>query len=315
MEYEYGRHLAEVIDREWTISNLQEIIDDWEKEHSSSLALLFENETQKLMLEKLNKKLTNAADIMERDMKMAENVQKSILFQTPPRTTNYDIAFHYQPYASVAGDFYDFYVDKDENLAGLVLADVSGHGIASSLLTALTKPIFYRTFRDNPSLSLSNVLKKINHRLIEQMTESENYLTAVLLRFNGDNVEYVNAAHPDIMLLDSSAKACRPVKLDKETIQGHVLGLEIVSSSTSFEICKFAIKSGDALVIYTDCLNESLNREGDAFGEGNIIGTLSGISEGSSAKEILQGITSAFNNYTENKPLNDDLTILVIKKK
>ncbi len=90
-------------------------------------------------------KLAHAQRIAERDMKMAINIQRSLLPQTPPRSSDWDCAFHYQPMSGISGDAYDFYV-REGKLAGAGIFDISGHGIASALIAVITRTIMGRSF-------------------------------------------------------------------------------------------------------------------------------------------------------------------------
>lgn len=313
LEYEHGQHLAEVIYKEWEISRLRDIIENQEDEHGNSLALIFENESQKLMLEELNKKLRKARKNLEQDIAMAADVQRSLLFKAPPETVNYDIAIHFQPASSVSGDFYDFYVNDRGELTGLSLVDVSGHGVASSLLTVFSKPIFFRIFRDNYDLPLSAILRKINEQLIEGITETENFLTAVLLRFDEDRVEYANAAHPDIVRICSATGECSFVKPENGNILGNVLGVSEIRSS--FDSYKFGLEKGDSIVLYTDGMVEGLNSSGKPFGEDGLISALSGAPVKSDAREILRALLSGFHHYTGDVSPDDDISVIVVKRK
>ncbi len=309
---EYGRHLNRVFQEEWELSKRQDELIMFEEEHSDSLALIMENESQKILLKEFNDKLNILFEMHAKDMKMAENVQHNLLFEAPPAVKNFDIAFHYQPCSSVSGDFYDFYLDKEtNNLKGLVLADVSGHGIASSLLTILAKPIFFREFNGKDDTPINIVLDKINGRLIKQMSSSEKYLTAVLLRFNGNKAEYTNSAHPDIIMRKASDNSVARVIPENGSIQGSLLGIEAVAQP--FTSYNFNIEQGDSLVIYTDCLTESQNPSGEEFGENGVIKVLSR-SDGSDAGSILKNLLEDFQNFTSEKYLKDDLSIIVLKK-
>lgn len=312
LEFEHGQHLADIAYKEWAIARLKEIIDEWEVEHGNSLALIFENESRKIMLEELNNKLDKAMMDLEKDMSLAASVQRNFLYSKPPITKNYDIAFHFRPFVSVSGDYYDFYINNKNELHGLLLVDVSGHGIASSLLTVFTKPIFFRMFRDNPDLPIHHLLSKINRQLIEEMNKTENYLTAVLMRFSGHRVEYTNAAHPDIMLLKAKTGKCIRVKPEKRAMQGHMLG--VGSIKYSFEPHEFEMEKGDALAIYSDCLIESLNEKREHFGVQNIMDVLEKASKMKSARGILSRLISGLNAHAGGVPLDDDLTVIVLKK-
>jgi sigma-B regulation protein RsbU (phosphoserine phosphatase) len=84
-------------------------------------------------------------------MDMASNVQATLFPPTPPEVNGWDIAFVFRPMAGVSGDMYDFYTEGD-TLNGVALFDVSGHGIASGLITMIARTVFQRNFmrKDNP---------------------------------------------------------------------------------------------------------------------------------------------------------------------
>ncbi len=312
IDLEYGRYLYMLFLNEWELCKSQEQLMKFEEEHSDSLALIMENESQKILLKEFNDKLNNLFEMHAKDMKMAANVQRNLLFEAKPAVNNYDIAFHYQPCSSVSGDFYDFYQNKEtHDLKGVVLADVSGHGIASSLLTILAKPIFFREFNNKDNLPINVILDKINSRLITQMGASENYLTAVLLRFNGNTVEYSNSAHPDIFLHRESDNNTSKVIPEEGPIQGSLLGISAVAEP--FTSYNFKMNQGDSLLIYTDCLTESQNKAGEEFGENGIIDVLSS-SKGLDASSILKNLINSFQNFIADKTLKDDLSIIVLKK-
>ena len=313
LDFLHGKHLSYLIRREWEIQKTGEILAGWEIEHGKSLALIFQNEAQKIQLEDLNNKLTESIRIKERDMKMAEKVQQSLLVQSPPDTENYDVAFHYQPFASVSGDFYDFYTSGSKELSGVVVADISGHGIASSLITALAKPVFFRNFRQYANEPLETVMTHVNRQLIEDMEGTDSYLTAILLRFSGNMVEYINAAHPDAIVRSREKNFCGFIRPNDEPVQSSILGLAHVEYP--FTSHKVELLKNDVLVIYTDCLLEARDKNGREIGEERIFSILDECPPELSADGILKKIISVFNAHRGDRPLDDDLTIVVLKKK
>lgn len=312
LEEIHGNHLARLILKEWEILRDQEKIIKAEITHGESLGILMENELQKLSLENLNSWMMKASDDYNKDIRMAANVQRSFLMKTPPETRDYDIAFHFQPQSAVSGDFYDFYIDENNNLNGALVADVSGHGIASGLLTALAKPIFFRIFRSMSLDPLDSVLEKINKNLIHEMDACENYITAALLRFRGEKVEYVNAAHPNIIHLKQKTKSCSQIFIEEKLPHNTILGISAIQ--LPFKSAEFTMESGDTLLIYTDGLLESENEEGKQFGLGNTCRSLERLSE-CSAAEVLKNLLSDFTDYLGKSYIRDDITVIVIRRK
>jgi len=310
IEHEYGSYLGKVFTREELINKFNRVIDNWEAEHTQSLTLLFEYEAQKLLLDDLNRKLTETAVIHSKDLAMAETIQRNLIHKYLPEINDFQYAHIYEPYASVSGDFYDFYVDDKNNLSGLLVADVSGHGIASGLLTILAKPIFFRVFNSHRHRPLKEVIGVINERLIREMKGADNYLTGALLRFNGSGVDYINAAHPDIILKTGTRAAI--VKPAESQIQGTFLGL--ASLNFPYESHRFEMSAGDHLIVYTDCLTESRNPAGEEFGIERLLETVRALPQDSHPRDSLDHILRAFKDFVGKERLRDDLTLIILKK-
>ena len=152
-----------------------------------------------------NRELENAKRIADRDMRMAVNLQSSLL-PRPPKVTEWSTACLYKPMAGVSGDLYDFF-ERDGQLIGAGLFDVSGHGIASGLITMIAKSIIYRNFNQYYDKKLGFIVSQINEGLISQIGSVDNYLTGIFLKFNGSTVEYVNAGHILIFFAESRVQA------------------------------------------------------------------------------------------------------------
>ena len=157
-----------------------------------------EMESMNDALAETNKELEQTQHVARVDMEIAANVQSSLFPKEPPVVKEWDIAYAFIPMSGVSGDLYDFYI-HDNILDGIALFDVSGHGIASGLITMIARSVFYRNFNKGKENPLHEVLEKINRVLINEMGQADNYLTGILLRFNSDTVEYVNAGHSDLL--------------------------------------------------------------------------------------------------------------------
>lgn len=248
----------------------------------------------------------------EQDMNMAGNVQKSFLPDDYNDKSQWDIAYIFKPMTSVSGDFYDFYEVNDE-LRGAGLFDVSGHGISSGLITVLARSIIYHNFSDNIERNLGEVLENINEELSEEISHSGNYLTGVLLRFNKNKIEYVNAGHPSIFIKRHNTNAQTFSKDgDEDSWRGVFLGMPFITSK--YGVVETEMQSGDFILLYTDCLNESQNKDKEPYGNDRIIESMNSI-ESDNAQEILNKVVSDFYDFTGSRILNDDFTVMVIRKK
>ncbi len=259
----------------------------------------------------VNRDLESAHRTAARDMAMAANVQQSYLPVNPAGLENYEVASYFKPAAAVSGDFYDYYV-SDTILRGAGLFDVSGHGIASGLITMLAKATFFRTFMGGLDKPLDRVITFANDILQGELENVDNYLTGVLMRFKGNTVEYVNAAHGDILL--RTAGGVRPVvREDGESISGVFLGVPIFT--LPYEVLSFDVESNDVIFLFSDCLEENRNDDDEVFGRDRVIDSLAS-APGDSADTILHHVINDFFAFIGGEgKMTDDLTVLVLRKK
>ncbi len=259
-----------------------------------------------------NLKLQNAIDIAAKDMRIAIQVQQGIFPSKPPSTRDWDVAFALHPVSGVSGDFFDFYTDGDR-LKGLVVGDVSGHGIASGLVTILARSVFWRNFRTLPDKSLGRVLEQVNSELIKELSSVENYLTCVFLRLEDGQVEYANAGHPEIMFRragKAGANLLVPRRVDD--YKGPPIGREFIEAP--YRAIKFRMAPGDSLLMCTDGLIESRNQQGHLFDSGSLITALARAPDGP-AEDMLSYIIDEWRFHMDSHLAVDDITAVLIKRR
>ena len=295
------RFVNSKLEVEYLNRNLEKEVSDRTRELSES------NEQLSLT----NTELSDAKKRMDRDMQLAVYVQRSFYQRSAPDFSDWEIAYHFNPMAGVSGDLYDFFY-KHDTLHGVGLFDVSGHGIASGLVTMLAKTVIDRKFYEGLEKPLPHVMEEINRQICEEKGDVENYLTGVLLRMNGNRVEYLSAGHPKAFFRSGATGRTVPIEIaGKDDGSGGLIGIPMLEPT--YSAIGFSMKSGDSVVLYTDCLSESKNRAGKEFGYDGITGAFSKSS--GSAGEQLDFILSEFSKFTSGVPANDDLTIIVIRKK
>ncbi|MCX8123265.1 MAG: SpoIIE family protein phosphatase [Spirochaetes bacterium] len=288
-------------------NEVEELNVSLEKKVEERTQQLFEaNQELKLALAQIREQ----QEIARKDMLMAVNVQRSIIPQKPPVVENYDIGLFSMPMSGVSGDFYDFYVNNSV-LLGLGLFDVSGHGISSGLLTIVSKSIIYRNFMNYCDVHLGKVMENINNELIKEFDKVDNYVTGILLRFDNDKVEYVNAAHADLLLRRNNSNSITVCVHKEKDIKGMFLGIEGMKSV--FLPLQFTIKQNDVLLLYTDCLIEQKNSNAEEFGIERVKEAFLN-ARGNSAQQICDEIIDAFNQFKGDMDLTDDLTVIVLRK-
>ncbi len=261
----------------------------------------------------MNDQLQSTHMMIDRDLKMAENVQNKMLPEYPPRSEEWEMSFVSRPMAQVSGDFYDFY-EADNKLHGVGVFDVAGHGVSSALLTLLAKSIITRNFFSNLDQTMGKLFTDVNNDLMEEIADIDYYITGVVLRFHGNTVRYANAAHPAVMIKrpDEVVELLKDSKTD-EFLSGTFLG---AFHDISFDEYSFTINKGEYILLYTDCLVETLNEADEEFGFEGVKQALRD-APAASATEVLKYVVDEFDNFRMDK-LNfkpdDDLTVMVLKK-
>ncbi len=258
-----------------------------------------------------NDELNEARRIAEIDMMMAAHVQKSIFPEIPSYTSKWDIAAAFIPMSMVSGDLYDFYLNEND-LQGLILLDVSGHGIASGLITMIARSVFNRNFFSNRDMNLGKIVENANKELISEMGNTDKFLTGNILRFEDDYVEYVNAGHLDLMLKKNGSDQVKIINPPDMNFKGSILGVS--EMDFPYKSAKFKTDSGDLIVIFSDGIIEAIGTDNTRFGIKRIAKRMMD-SDRLTSSEILNGITDDFYKFIGGEKLKDDITVIVLKKK
>jgi phosphoserine phosphatase RsbU/P len=262
------------------------------------------------ILIKTNSEIEEAHSNARKDMSMAANIQSSLFPNKPPDVEGWDIAFTFKPMSGVSGDMFDFFTFQNR-LRGAAIFDVSGHGVAPGLITMIARSVFYRNFNKLKEASLGAIMEKSNSDMIKEMGAVDNYLTGIILRFGYDTVEYVNAAHTDLVCKRADTGDVDAVNPDGKRFKGRFVGTAGLEGP--YETVRFRLNRDDVLLLYTDCIYESKNSSGEEYGLARIRESFKAAA-GPSANRIMEHILKDLYDFTGNRNLKDDLTLIVLKK-
>ena len=184
---------------------------------------------------------------------------------------------------------------------GVLVSDVSGHGVPAAFITAISKLLFTNYKLDSPSEILGNA----NSELLD-LVKQQGYLTCFYGIFDSDYVmTYSIAGHPRPILMRSKTKEI--IVLDGE---GTFLGM-FDDARDHFRDYKIKLEPGDKLFVYTDGLIEGQNDVGEQFQQENLIKCILETSE-MDVKSSIEFIMKRFNNYCRGTDQGDDITLLGI---
>jgi phosphoserine phosphatase RsbU/P len=239
---------------------------------------------------------------IESQLEVARKVQASLLPDKPPDLVGYDIAAINLPTYEVGGDYYD-YINFGSNQLGVAIADVSGKGVAASLIMATFRAALRTQVRND--FSLSHIMKVLNFHLLESTSDAQ-FVTGVygVLDPASGRFTYTNCGHnPPILVRPDGT-------FDELTTGGPVLG---ILENAQYEEAIINILPGDALVLYTDGVVEAASEDGREFGIRRLEQTLQA-SLDLAARKIIRAIMDATRSFTETDSYEDDFTLVVVKR-
>lgn len=191
---------------------------------------------------------------IENELAVAREIQASILPGNVPAFERLRIYAAYHPMTAVAGDFYDF-IPVDGEGVGVLVADVSGHGVPAALIAAMLKMAVKSVVPC--AHSPREVLQGLNRMLVGQA--SDQFVTAAYLFIDTQNrtARYSAAGHPPLLL-------SRGGTLQRLESNGLVFGL---LPQADYPVREMQLCPGDRLILYTDGVIEPENAKGQAFGD------------------------------------------------
>ncbi|HLY43905.1 MAG TPA: PP2C family protein-serine/threonine phosphatase [Terracidiphilus sp.] len=232
---------------------------------------------------------------VRQELELARRIQLSILPEKFPDSTPFDVAARYVPMTSVAGDLYDFLVAGDRQ-AGLLIADVSGHGVPAALIASMVK--MAATSQRAHAAHPAELLAGMNAALCGN-TQGQ-FVTAAYVYLDGQarELRYAAAGHPSMLLM-------RNGQVTEIAENGLLLA---ATGEAAYTQRTLTLERGDRLLLYTDGLLEAKNAEGRLFGDASLAAALER-TIGLAAADAVQRIIAEVQQWAASQ--EDDLTALV----
>ena len=283
----------------------EKLADTIHNDEVGQLNQSFQNMQQSLVkyIDEL-KSTTASKAAMENELKVASNIQKSMLpkiFPPYPDRRDIDIFGKLIPAKEVGGDLFDFYI-RDEKLF-FCIGDVSGKGIPASLVMAVTRAMF-RTVSAHESIP-HHIMTTLNDAMSEG-NESNMFVTLFVgvLDLPTGRLRYCNAGH-DAPILIGSTVTLLPV--DSNIPVGVMKGWKYTAQEVTIE-------NPSAIFLYTDGLTEAENTDHKLYGEKRMLRVLETLkTEGlHDPKKMVTIMSDAVHEFVGDAQQSDDLTMLGI---
>jgi hypothetical protein len=238
---------------------------------------------------------------ISQELETARRIQESILPRRMPEVRGLALAARYLPMASVGGDFYDF-VQDGEGRVGVLVADVSGHGVPAALIASMVKIAL--AAQEEHAAEPAAVLAGMNRILCGKL--DRGFVTAAYVWVDAEagRAVYANAGHPPLL-------CGRPGEEDAREIRREGLPLGRFRKA-AYESVAWDLAPGDRLLLYTDGVIEARSPAGEELGEERLRDLANSQAFPDRLLDDLLTRLAVWCGRAPGEPLDDDVTVLAL---
>jgi serine phosphatase RsbU (regulator of sigma subunit) len=241
---------------------------------------------------------------MEHELKIARDIQLSLLPQSIPQLKKFDISVIYESTQEVGGDYYDILKVRHQKYLPIIIADVEGKGLSAALLAASSQAIFH-TLNELYLFEPGKFMAKANSMICE-FTRGKRFITLFWMLVDDDkqSVTCINAGHVEPLLITKN-------KVTRLSKGGFLAGFV---EEAQYEKETLQLEPGDLIAAFTDGVPEVENQAGDEFGLDLLIEFLQNHRH-LTASELTAAFFKTIKDFSQGKKFRDDFTIIILKAK
>jgi sigma-B regulation protein RsbU (phosphoserine phosphatase) len=237
----------------------------------------------------------------QRELELAERIQKALLPSSLPYNQNIKATAYHQSHGHVGGDYYDLI----ETLPGVYyfcMADISGKGVSAALLMSNFQAAFKAIVRQNSSLY--EIVQQLNQTVMDS-SNGEKFITLFLGKYDASTreLEYVNCAHPPAILFNSQATL---------ELAPTIPGLGMIEKLPPFEPESYTFHESTFLTCYTDGVSEIENSEGEQYGTERLKECINRF-KGKPLEEFIEHMATDIEDFIGEAEATDDIAALNIQ--
>jgi phosphoserine phosphatase RsbU/P len=236
-----------------------------------------------------------------KELEEARQLQLSMLPKSVPQLPHLEIAASMQTATEVGGDYYDFYEGEDGTLT-IAVGDATSHGLKAGTMVAATKSLF------NHLAAQANVVETLQDasRALKLMNLRSLFMALTLVKVQGDRLHCSVAGMPPILIYRASTRTVEELPL-----RGAPLG---ALSHYAYHQAEITLAPNDVVLLMSDGLPERFNPASELF---EYERTKEAFSAHACAapRAIVEGLLKAGDEWAKGRPLNDDLTLVILKRK
>ena len=236
---------------------------------------------------------------IERDLELAQTVQRGFLPEHPPTVEGYHFFDFYRAANHVGGDYYD-YIELPDRRVAIIVADVVGHGIAAALMMAKLSAEVHISLAT--TVEPAEAVTRLNAKLAGESL-SDRFITLVMAVLDPvtHTLTIVNAGHMLPIIRRGLEKY--------EEVGDEEVGLPLsVDDRFEYQQCQTTLDAGNLLALYTDGINEAMNRDGQLYGIDRIREQIK--SEVDGVVALGERVIGDVERFVGEVPQNDDMCLV-----
>jgi sigma-B regulation protein RsbU (phosphoserine phosphatase) len=262
-----------------------------------------------LLAKAFNEMVPQLEDRMQirKSLEVAKEIQQNLLPKEIPNLSGFDIAAKSVYCDETGGDYFDFFPCEDEHCFrfGIVVGDVTGHGVGAALLMATARALI-RGLVTRPD-NLAECLTRVNRLLSADVRDSGRFMSLFFLMLDegSRSISWVRAGHDPAILYN-------PAKDEVEELVGPGMVLGVEEDYSYQQVDKTIETEGVVILLGTDGIWEAHNPEGELFGKDRLHQIIRDNAD-KSAEAIQGAVLNGVSKFRGTLPQEDDITIVVIK--
>ena len=235
------------------------------------------------------------------ELDMARQVQLSMLRPPVPDHPDLAIAVFMETASELGGDYYDFHLADDGTLT-IAIGDATGHGAKAGMMVAATKSLF-KAIGHRPDLL--GLVRRFTQTL-KSLNLPGLYMHMTLARYKDGQFNLIAAGMPPALVYRAASGTVEEVVL-----KGPPLGS---FPDFPYQQCTLSLAPGDTVLLMSDGFLELLNRQGEMLEAPRVHALFEEVA-GEPPDAVIAHLRQAGNAWANNRPLNDDVTFVVLKRK
>ena len=245
---------------------------------------------------------------MEEELQIAERIQSTLLPKVFPEYAGLKFASYYSAQTETGGDYFDF-IELDQERVGLIIADVSGHGVGACLVMSMIRTLV-RSYA-HAAATPKELLLKVNDYVYSD-TPSNMYATIfyAILNVKTGVMEYTIGGH-------NAGVIYHPQDQSIEELATGGMAVGIVATpifQNTIKNFSFQLREGDLFIQYTDGVTEAMDEAQNEYGMERLLKTVKS-ARVKTIQTMLEKINTDIEAFTQGYLQTDDITMMGLQYK